>query len=76
MDLKQNPDGTEQCNRCGYVGGMKEGPIDEINMARTRLKENSKEQAAFEEKKLPTNKDLRERLAKLKGKKDENSEIF
>jgi len=74
MDIKRNANGTEQCTRCGYIGEMKEGSIDEINAARKRAVEGSKE--ASGERKLPTNRDLRERLEKLKGKKDENAEIF
>ncbi|MBN1941636.1 MAG: hypothetical protein JW772_05675 [Candidatus Diapherotrites archaeon] len=76
MDIFRNAHGVQQCARCKYTGDMKEGAIDEINAARKRIISDKKENTAPEQKPVITNKELKERLEKLKAKKSADFEFL
>jgi hypothetical protein len=79
MEIFRNNSGIEQCKRCNFMGEMREGSIDEINSARKKIM-ITRSQSAAETKPsqsanpLITNKELNQRLEKLKEKKPEGFE--
>ncbi|MDD5163687.1 MAG: hypothetical protein PHD95_05790 [Candidatus ainarchaeum sp.] len=79
MEIFRNNSGIDQCRRCNFIGEMREGGIDEINAVRKRIM-ITKNQPAAETKPsektnpLITNRELNQRLEKLKEKKSDDFE--
>lgn len=79
VDLKQLPNGTEECLRCHFIGVFREGAMNEINAYKKQLdSEKSPLQAEPKinlEKQVKDDK-LQNRLESLKGRKTSDCEIW
>lgn len=80
MEIFKNSSGIDQCRRCSFVGEMREGGVDEINAARKRIM-ITRNQPQIETKSNPlpsqtiTNKELNQRLEKLREKEKKPEEF-
>ena len=75
MELFRNSSGIEQCRRCNFIGEMREGSVDEINATKKRIMLTKN--ACLETSASPaiTNKELNQRLEKLR-EKEKKPETF
>lgn len=80
IDDKTN---QKKCTRCGYLGTMNEGAMDEINSHKMKLNRSigSSETFADEKVEMPPSaetaqKQLKERLKALKGKSTDDYEFL
>ncbi len=84
IDIKKEPNGSSKCKRCGFVGEMRYGAMDEINALKTRLNSTSatasevQSQQAVQQKAAPKdyNNPLKQKLRDLKGKKTVESDFL
>lgn len=79
-DAKTN---QKKCTRCGYLGTMNEGAIDELNSYKLKLNKGigSSETFINEHIEMPPNSEvtqnqLKERLKALKGKSTDDYEFL
>ena len=80
VDMKRLPNGSEECNRCHYVGTAREGAMHEINTYRQQLKHGSTSPLPPSEPSSSQSKvsqaEIQQRLKALKGKSSDDFEIL